>query len=103
MDEAIALRRRISLRQSEWEWVPRAARVALPEVAQRNGYEIPKSILLKQSSKCALRPFVTSRLWPGILFLRTTRPSPSMGWFETLTELEKAVPSRELLLRMTFG
>ena len=85
MDEAIALRDRIPLRKSEWEWVPRAARVALPEVAQRNGYEIPKSIPTVEMCAAAIRD-----LTPLARDIVPTHDQALAfyGWFETLTELE---------------
>jgi hypothetical protein len=89
MDEALALRHRIPLRKSEWGWVPRAARVALPEVARRNGYEIPKSIPTVDATveMCAAAIRDLTSLAREIVPTHD-QSLAFYGWFETLTELE---------------
>src|SRR5437773_6269414 len=49
MYEAGALRHRIPLKDTEWEWVPKATRLALPALAKEARYEIPKSLALLEA------------------------------------------------------
>ncbi len=89
MEEAAALRRRIPLRAKEWEWVPMAARTALPELARRGPYDIPKSIVTVEATVEA-RAVAIRDLTP---LAREIVPTHNQAvafyrWFEALLELQ---------------
>jgi hypothetical protein len=89
MDEATAMRHRIPLREPEWDWVPHATRVALPEVAKQNAYQIPRSIATIDAQPevrtAAIRDLVplAREIVP-----RHGQAEAMYRWFETLTRLE---------------
>jgi hypothetical protein len=89
MDEAAGLRRRLPLGATEWEWVPNATRVAIPEVAGRNGYTIPKSIVSVEAT-VEMRAAAIRDLTP---LAREIVPTHDQAvafyrWFETVTKLQ---------------
>jgi hypothetical protein len=91
MEEARAMGHRIPLRKTEWEWVPRASRAALPEVAKQNSYEVPKS-LIAIKAKGEMPPTAMRDLTPLALEIVPTHDQAQAmyQWFETLTKLETA-------------
>jgi hypothetical protein len=90
MNEATVLRHRIPLRDNEWGWVPSASRAALPEVAKQCGYDIPKSLVLKEAKggevpSTAIRDLTSLALE----IVPTHAQAEAMYlWFVTLVHLE---------------
>jgi hypothetical protein len=89
MDEATAMRHRIALREPDWDWVPHATRVALPEVAKQNAYQIPRSIAVIHA-EVEVRAAAIQKLVPLAreIVPRHDQAEAMYRWFETLTRLE---------------
>ena len=91
MDEAKAIRHRIPLRKQEWDWVPHATRVALPEVAKRNAYQTPKSIATIDAQVDVSAAAIHDLVPLAREIVPTHDQAEAMyRWFETLTKLEAA-------------
>jgi hypothetical protein len=89
MDEAIAMRHRIPLRNTEWQWAPRASRAALPEVAKENTYAIPRSLAVTEARGDATSNAVRDLTPMALEIVPTHDQAEAMyRWFETLTKLE---------------
>jgi hypothetical protein len=89
MHESAQLRHRIPVRAKEWEWVPNATRLALPELARRYGDAIPKSIVTTEAT-VDVRAAAIRDLTP---LARQIVPTHDQAvafyrWFETITEIQ---------------
>jgi hypothetical protein len=89
MDEARTLRHRIPLRDAEWDWVPDAARVALPALTAQTSFDRPPSIPVVSAaadvSDAAIRNLTVVAREIVPLHDQTVA---MYAWFAALTELE---------------
>jgi hypothetical protein len=91
MNEARAMRHRVPFRKTEWQWVPGASRAALPEVAKKNAYEIPKSLTVGEAKGEVPSTAVRDLTALAVEIVPTHDQAEAMyGWFETLTKLESS-------------
>src|SRR5438876_12426573 len=82
------MRHRIQHRETECDSVPQATRVALPEVAKQNAYQIPRSIVTIDA-QVEVRAAAIRDLVPLAREIVPTHDQAEAmyRWFETLTEL----------------
>jgi hypothetical protein len=89
MDEARSLRHMIPLRDTEWDWVPEAARVALPALTAQASFDRPRSIPVVSAAADVSDAATRNLSVLAVEIVPIHDQTVAMyAWFAELTELE---------------